>query len=577
MQLALVDWLVIAAYFAVAIGISLRYRRRAGESIEEFFVSGRSVPWWLAGTSMVATTFAADTPLAVAGMVAAGGVAGNWLWWNFAFSGLLTTFFFARLWRRSGVLTDVEFAELRYSGKPAAFLRAFRAVYLAVPVNCIVLGWVNLAMVKVLMLTIGVDKFHAIFIVLGLTALTGLLSSMSGLRGVLVTDLVQFVLMMSMAVALAVFAVNAVGGMGALVESLESLDRSGSPLDMFPEADSAWMPFLTFCVYLSVVWWSTWYPGSEPGGGGFTAQRMLSTASERDSLYSTLWFNVAHYALRSWPWILVALVALVAFPDLEDPETGYIEAMLAYLPASMRGLMLAGFVAAFMSTVSTNLNWGASYLVNDVYRRFLRPEATEADLVRMSRQITIALALTAAGVTFFVESVAGAWKLLLATGAGTGGVLLLRWFWWRVNAWSEVAAMAAAAVISLTLQLGFGYDTDRPLEFAHVMLVTVAGTTAVWVAATFLTPPEPEAKLLEFYRRARPFPALWKPIAAKAPDVQTPDSFGRAAVGFLGACTLVYGALFGVGQGLFGHWTTAAACLAASVVGGVCVARSLRA
>ncbi len=576
MQLALGDWLAIAAYFAITIGISLRYRRRASKSLEEFFVSGRSVSWWLAGTSMVATTFAADTPLAVAGMVATGGIAGNWLWWNFALSGLLTTFFFARLWRRSGVLTDVEFAELRYAGKPAAFLRGFRAVYLAIPINCIVIGWVNLAMVKVLGLTLGVDKVTAILIVLGLTALTGLLSSLSGLRGVLVTDLVQFVLMMSMAVLLAVFAVEAVGGLGALTAKLEALDRPGSPLAMFPEPNSAWMPFLTFAVYLSVVWWSTWYPGSEPGGGGFVAQRMLSTSSERDAVFATLWFNVAHYAIRSWPWILVGLVALTAFPGLEDPETGYIQAMFAYLPASMRGLMLAGFIAAFMSTVSTNLNWGASYLVNDVYRRFLRPDATEEDLIRVSRWATIGLALAAAGVTFFVESVAGAWKLLLATGAGTGGVLLLRWFWWRVNAWSEVAAMAAAAVISLTLQLGFGYDTDRPLDFAHVMLLTVAGTTAIWVAVTYLTKPEPEATLTAFYRLARPFPALWGPIARLAPEVRTPDSFRRGAAGFAGSLALIYGALFGVGNLLFGDWTTAALLLAVSVCGGVVVAKALR-
>jgi Na+/proline symporter len=574
MQLTLLDWFVIIAYFALNLGIGLYYRKRAAQGIDEFFVSGRSAAWWLAGTSMVATTFAADTPLAVTGMVANGGIAGNWLWWNFAFSGILTVFFYARLWRRSGVLTDVEFAEIRYSGKPAAFLRGFRALYLSILINCIVMGWVNLAMVKILGMVLGVDKFTAILITLGITALTCAISALSGLHGVLITDFVQFIIMMGMAVVLAFFAVDAVGGIEALKAQLLAIDRSGSPLAFFPEANSAWMPFITFFVYIAVNWWATWYPGAEPGGGGFIAQRMLATRNERDSVFATLWFNVAFYALRPWPWILVALVALVAYPGLEDPESGYVKVMIDHLPPSMRGLMIAGFLAAFMSTISTELNWGASYLINDFYRRFIEPKAPERKLILASRLATILLAVAASVLTFYMDSIAGAWKLLLATGAGTGGVLILRWFWWRINAWSEVSSMTAAFVVSLFLQLGMGYNTDDPVEFAHVILITVGVTTAVWVAVTLMTKPEPRDKLLSFYRKARPYPGLWGPIAAEAPEVRPSSHAGHDFLNWVFGCVLIYSSLFGAGKWILHEWLPGSLYIVAALVSAYAIYRS---
>src|SRR6266446_10625174 len=459
MQLTFTDWFVVALYFLFNIGIGLYYRSRAGKSVNEFFLSGRNVPWWLAGTSMVATTFAADTPLAVTGMVAVGGIAGNWLWWCFVASGMLTVFFYARLWRRSGVMTDIEFSEIRYSGKPAAFLRGFRAVYLAVPINCIILGWVNKAMVDILMLILGVTKVQALIIVLGMIALTSFISTLSGLWGVLVTDVFQFVIKMGMVTALAVFAIQAVGGIDAMKTKLAAIDQAhglaaggkGSVLSFVPDLDSAWMPMITFLVYISMNWWATWYPGAEPGGGGYVAQRMFSAKDERHSLLATLWFNIAHYAVRPWPWILVALSSLVLFPGLKDPETGYIRVMIAHLPPSLRGLMVAAFAAAYMSTIATQLNWGASYLVNDFYRRFWKPEGSPRHYVNASKVATVLLTIVSAVVTFYLDSIAGAWKMLLVTGAGTGGVLLLRWYWWRVNAWSEVSLMPTAFLVSVGL------------------------------------------------------------------------------------------------------------------------------
>ncbi len=560
MKLTWLDGLVVGLYFFFNLAIGLYYRRRAGRGLDEFFVSGRSAPWWLAGTSMVATTFAADTPLAITGMVATGGIAGNWLWWNFVFSGMLTVFLYARLWRRAGVVTDVEFAEIRYSGRPAAFLRGFRALYLAIPINCIVMGWVNLAMVKVLMLVLGIDKTTAIFAVLGLTALTCAVSTLAGLRGVLIADLAQFVLMMGLAVALAVFAVSGIGGLGELTQRVTEL-RGEAALAFFPDFDSPWMPMLTFFVYIAVNWWATWYPGAEPGGGGFIAQRMFATRDERHSLLATLWFNIAHYALRPWPWILVGLVSLVAYPDLADAESGYVLVMVDYLPPSARGLMIAGFAAAFMSTISTLLNWGASYLINDFYQRFVEPDADESRLVAGGRIATILLAVISAAITFYMDSIAGAWKLLLATGAGTGGVLILRWFWWRVNAWSEVTAMVTAFAVSISLQWGMGYDTDDPNDFAVVMLWTVVLTSIAWVAVTFLTGPEPREKLILFYKRVRPYRVFWGPIPAAAGDAGPRPGPGRDLLHWAAGCGLIYAALFGVGKLLLGEITIAAVWL----------------
>ena len=574
MRLTIIDWLVIGAYFALNIGIGFYYKSRASKSVSEFFLSGRNVPWWLAGTSMVATTFAADTPLVVTGFVAKNGIAGNWIWWSFLMSGMLTVFFYARLWRRAGVMTDIEFAEIRYAGKPAAFLRGFRSLYLGVIVNCIILGWVNLAMVKILGLIFGIDKDHALLIVLGLIALTSFISTLSGLWGVLVTDVVQFVIKMGMVIVLAVFAVNAVGGMGALKERLVSSGR-GEALNLVPDLNSVWMPMITFLVYISVNWWATWYPGAEPGGGGYVAQRMFSAKDERHSMLATLWFNIAHYAIRPWPWILVALVSMVLYPNLADKETGYIVVLIDHLPASLRGLMIAAFAAAYMSTIATQLNWGASYLINDFWRRFVKRDGTEQYYVRASQVATVILTLISAEITRHMDSIGGAWKVLIVTGAGTGGVLLLRWYWWRINAWSEVAAMISAAVVSITLQLVFGYDTDQPKQFALVMLTTVAITTVVWLAVTYLTAPEPQDKLVSFYRRTHPSRTGWGPIAALAPEVKASSGGLSNLLDWVAGCTLVYGALFGVGKLLLGDTTTGLLLLALGALGGFVIYRDL--
>jgi SSS family solute:Na+ symporter len=579
--LTVVDWLVIAAYFSVNLAIGLYYARRARASTAEFFLSGRDVPWWLAGTSMVATTFAADTPLVVTGMVARYGIAGNWLWWNMAASGMLTVFVYARLWRRSGVMTDVEFAELRYAGKPAAFLRGFRAVYLGIPINCIIIGWVNLAMMKILQVTLGLGPHEALIALVAMLAFTAFYTTLAGLWGVLITDLLQFVLKMGMVIALAFFSVRAVGGLTALEVRIRALDAAagaGSRLAFFPSTDSAWMPLITLFVYLGVNWWASWYPGAEPGGGGYVAQRIFSARDERHGLYATLWFNIAHYAVRPWPWILTALASIVLYPALVDKESGYVRTLMdpAVFPPALRGIMLAAFAAAYMSTIGTQLNWGASYVVNDCYRRFLRRRAKEREYVAVSQVVTVGLMFVSIYVTLHLASIEQAWKLLIVTGAGTGGVLLLRWFWWRINAWSEVAAMAAAAVVSLFLQLGLGWDSDRPRDFAYIMLVTVAVTTVVWLLVTWVTPAEPEETLAAFYRRVRPHGPGWNPVATRL-GVATGASQSlrseliNAALG----CVLVYTALFGVGEILLRSAMFGCGLLVVSAVAAWAIAKNL--
>ena len=574
MRLAVVDFLVIAAYFAVNLAIGLYYRRRASGSTEEFFAGGRRVGWFLAGTSMVATTFAADTPLAVTGMVAKYGIAGNWLWWNLLLSSMLTVFFFARLWRRAGVLTDVEFAEIRYSGRPAAFLRGFRALYLGLPINCIVLGWVNLAMVKILMVIFPeLSKLQALGVVFGMMLLTASISTLSGLWGVLVTDLFQFFLKMGMVIVLAVYAVKAAGGMGPMVQKLQAMDAvrgHGSVLNFVPEVGSAWMPLLAFFVYIAVVWWATWYPGSEPGGGGYVAQRIFSAKDEKNSLLATLWFAIANWAIRPWPWILAALASLVLYPNLVDKESGYVKLLVdpAVFPVGLRGVMIAAFAAAYMSTVATQLNWGASYLVSDVYRRFLRPDRADGHYVRVGQAATLLLMVASCVVTYFQTNIEGAWKFLMAIGAGTGSVLILRWFWWRINAWSEMSAMASSFVTSLMLQFVFRLDTGDPRQLAIQILITVAVTTVTWIAATFLTAPEPTVVLLAFYRRVRPSATLWGPIATQAAEVPRQHDLAAGFLDWIAGCVMVYMALFGVGKLLFGALWLGGSLLALAAISG---------
>jgi len=580
MTLTAIDWAVVAAFFALNFGIGLYYARRGGKSLGEFFLSGRSVPWWLAGISMVATTFAVDTPLAVTGFVTQHGIAGNWVWWSSVMSGILTVFFFAKLWRRSGVLTDVEFIELRYSGKAAAALRLTRAIFQGVIVNTIIMGWVNLAMAKVLGLTLHVPKFEALAVCLLFTTLYVMIS---GLWGVLVTDVLQFAVKMSMAIVLAVAAVAAVGGIGAMQTKLAVIDAShnggagGSVLAFFPTSNEAWLPLLTFVTYIAVQWWASSYPGAEPGGGGYIAQRIFSARSETDSLVATLFFNVAHYALRPWPWILVALAALILYPHgvagtdgKIDPELGYVQTMIDYLPPWLRGLMIAGFLAAYMSTIGTHLNLGASYLTNDLYRRFIRPEASDSHYVFASRIATVVVMVFAILGAFMMTSVGDAWKYLFNLTAGVGLVMILRWYWWRVNAWSEISALITSMVVSNAL-LYFKVFTDANAT-AETLLVTVPITTAVWFAVTFFTQPETEATLVRFYERVRPSALGWKPIAKLAAPAPGVESLGLNALDWLAGCGLVYGALFGIGKVIFGDLVTGIAYLAGAVLCGGLIA-----
>src|ERR1044072_2197740 len=582
MNLSPLDWTVIAAYFLFNLGIGIYYARRATGSTSEFFLSGRNVPWWLARTSIVATTLAADTPLAVTGFVARNGIAGNWLWWNFVMSGMLTVFLYARLWRRAGVMTDIEVAELRYSGKPAAVLRGFRALYLGLPINCIILGWVNLAMVKILEITLGLDKRGAIIIVIGMVVFTAFYTAISGLWGVLVTDLFQFALKMGMVIVLAILAVNAVGGIDQLKTKIGAMDAArgaGSRLAFFPPLDSVWSAASTLFVYRGVSWWSTWYPGAEPGGGGYVAQRIFSAKNEKHGLLATLWFNIAHYALRPWPWILTALASLILYPTLVDKESGYIKTLLDpnVFPTYLRGFMLAAFAAADMSTIGTQLNWGAWYFTNAFYRRFVKREAGERHYVIVSQAVTLFLMVASVIVTFYMESIGGAWKLLLVTGAGTGTVLLLRWFWWRINAWSEVSAMIAAAIVSIYLQVVLKWNSDDPKQFAYLMLVTVGATTVVWVVTTFLTSPEPTETLVTFYNRVRPEGPGWTQIASQA-GLSEAHAQGRLYLQFVNwilGCVLIYGSLFGIGKLIFKEWIAGTLLLLVAIIAGTLITRNL--
>ena len=599
MKLVTIDWVIIAAYFLISLLIGLYYARRAGRSTEEYFLSDRSMPWWLAGTSMVATTFAADTPLAVTEMVARNGVAGNWLWWSMLASGMLTVFFFARLWRRARVMTDVEFVELRYSGKPAAFLRGFRALYLGLPINLIIMGWVNLGMAKVLSGTLGLAKWQALALCLGITFIYSILS---GFWGVVVTDAVQFVIAMVGSIALAVFAVRAVGGLDNLKARLAGVTPVGSTepfgangaIQLLPDGSAMWMlPLLTLVVYLGVNWWASWYPGAEPGGGGYIAQRIFSAKNEKHGLLATLWFNIAHYALRPWPWIIVALCSLVLYngttpnPETGKPDAafGYVQVMNEYLPVGFRGLLLASFGAAYMSTIATQMNWGASYIINDFYRRFVKTDASEKHYVFASRMATLIIVLLSIVVTYYMNQITTGWELVLTLGAGTGLVYILRWYWWRVNAWSEIAAMSSALIVSLSIflyqRLALSGDENQwfnpgtPLGFAQQILVTVGVTTLVWLVATFATAPEPMEKLVRFYRNVHPAGTWWRPVARKAGIPERTGEIGPNFLNWILGIFLVYSTLFGIGEFIFGTWSRVVPFVVIAVGAGVLMSWNL--
>ena len=573
----LIDWLLVAAYFLLSAGIGIYYTKRAGKNIQEFFLSGRNLPWWLAGTSMVATTFAADTPLAVTEFVAQNGIAGNWIWWNFVFGGMLTVFFFARLWRRAGITTDVEFAELRYSGRPAAFLRGFRALYLGLFINCVIMAWVNLAMAAILEGMFGIPRDQVMWYVSGALVLTAVYSALSGLWGVAVTDAFQFVLAMTGTIILAfiVLSLPQVGGISGLIEKLPPSTFRLTPVigegGIGGIGQSLALSVSAFLAYIGIQWWASWYPGAEPGGGGYVAQRMMSARDEKHSLFATLWFTIAHYCIRPWPWILVGLATLVLYPELDaaNKRLGYVYAMRDYLPSGIKGLLVASFFAAYMSTIATQLNWGTSYVINDFYKRFVRPDADDRGLVRISRLTTIVIMLLSIMITGMLDTISGAWAFILEAGAGLGLVLILRWFWWRINAWSEITAMVVPLIV-------YGFmKYEMSIQFPESLFVIVAATTLSWIGVTLVTPPTDDEKLRSFYRRVHPGGRGWKRIADQMPEVRGDSEYAGLFLNWIAGVVLVYMILFGVGKLILGDTAMGFVFLAIGAVAGWIIYRDL--
>ena len=568
MQLHAIDWIVISVTLAICFVPALFLGRRASRDTSEFFASGRAVPWWLAGLSMVATTFSSDTPNLVTDIVRRNGVAGNWVWWAFVLTGVSTVFFYARMWRRSGVMTDLEFYEIRYSGAAAQAVRGFRAVYLGLFYNCMIMATVNLAACKIAAVLFGLPRWQTL---LAVGALNVAFAAHSGLWGVLVIDMIQFFIKMTAVVAAAYFAVNApeVGGLSALIDRVGAMAGPGGLqyLNVLPDFTSNWdLAVAVLIMPIAVQWWAVWYPGSEPGGGSYVAQRMLASKSERDALGAVLFFNIAHYVLRPWPWILVALASLVVYPELSDIQRAFpnvdpglighdiaYPAMLKFLPIGFAGLMVGGLIAACSSTILTHLNWGASYLVHDFYRRFITRDASERHYVQAGRIVTVALFVAAAGTVYLLDTAKDAFDIILQIGAGTGLLYLVRWFWWRVNAWCEIVAMATSFITSVALLIlsrnGFTMST-------HVALMTtVVITTVCWVIAAYAAPQTDPAVLRRFYELVRPAGPGWNPVhtqvGALAPA--SPDNIPMALLGWVAGCTAIWSALFTVGNILYGR------------------------
>lgn len=556
----LIDWIIILLYFIISLAIGLYYSKRAGSSTENFFLSGRKLSWWLAGLSMVATTFAADTPLAVTELVGQNGIAGNWLWWNMLIGGMLTVFFFARLWRRAEILTDVEFIEFRYSGKPAAVLRGFKAIYMGIFMNTVIMGWVNLAMIKILigMFPEYVNSSNAILYVGGCMLLTALYSALSGLWGVVVTDAFQFILAMIGCIVLAVIVVNApqVGGISGLQEKLPDWAMRFTPeitSDITPSSVGGILALTvsSFLAFIAIQWWASWYPGAEPGGGGYIAQRMMSAKDEKNSLYATLFFQIAHYCIRPWPWIIVGLSALVIYPDLsqDDKALGFVNAMNDFLPPGLKGLLLAAFLAAYMSTISTHLNWGTSYFINDFYKRFVVKGKSEKYYVSISRIMTIVFMFLSVIITTQMTTISGVWGFVIECGAGLGLVLILRWFWWRVNAISEIVATITPFIVYGVLYFG-KFD----VKFPNTLYIIVPITTIAWLITAFITNPTEESKLESFYRRVHPGGIGWKRISEKMTEVKSDSGYYLLFINWIAGIILVYSFLFGIGKIIFGDY-----------------------
>ncbi len=529
MHLTLLDWLIVAVSLLICFGPALFFGRRAGRNTSEFFASGRAVPWWLAGLSMVATTFSADTPNLVTDIVRRNGVAGNWVWWAFVLTGVATVFFYARLWRRSGVLTDLEFYELRYSGAAASALRGFRAVYLGLFFNCLIMAAVNLATCKIAGILFGLDRWQTLLLV-GILNVS--FAAFAGLWGVLVIDMIQFFMKMAAVIAAAYFAVTSpqVGGLHAMVATISARQGPGGVhyLNLLPDFTSNWdLAVAVFIMPIAVQWWAVWYPGSEPGGGSYIAQRMLASKSEKDALSAVLFFNIAHYVFRPWPWILVALCSLIVYPELSDIQRAFpnldpkllghdiaYPAMLTFLPAGFLGLMVGGLIAASSSTILTHLNWGASYLVHDFYRRFVARHETEAHYVRAGRVVTVALFACAAATVYLLDTAKDIFDVILQVGAGTGLLYLVRWFWWRVNAWCEIVAMVSSFAVSV---LFLGLRAQGVTVSTHAaLLITVAITTIGWVATAYFGPPTDPEVLIDFWRKVRPAGPGWTKVREMA-------------------------------------------------------------
>ena len=583
MLLSTLDWIIIGAYAVVAVGTGLFFARRAGSNSDEFFLGGRSMPWWLLGTSMVATTFSTDTPNLVTDLVRTGGVSQNWLWWAFLLTGMLTVFFYAKLWRRSGALTDLGFYELRYSGRPAAFLRGFRAIYLGVFFNVMIMATVTLAAIKIGGVLLGASKYEVVLVA---GAATALYSATSGLWGVVVTDLLLFAVAMIGAVAAAYFAL-AQPEVGGLV-GLFSHPALEGKLSLLPDFTDPRTAAAVFIVPIAVQWWSTWYPGAEPGGGGYVAQRMLAARDERHALKATLWFNIAHYALRPWPWILVALASLIVYPTLESIQAAFplvdpsivrhdlaYPAMLVFLPSGMLGLVVASLAAAYMSTVSTHLNWGASYIVDDVYRRFMVKGRDERHYVRIGRIATVTLVALAGALSLWLENALQAFQILLQIGAGTGLVFLLRWFWWRINAWSELAAMIVSFLVAVYFQFVHGALGLGAIDPSMQLVIGVLVTSVGWIAVTFMTPPADADTLRSFHRRIQPMGSGWRGAGLGLEPDPGADSPSAALLAWFLGCLVVYSALFGTGYALYGQIGVALACFAVTAVSAAGVLRSL--
>ena len=583
MQLAPLDWIVVALYGLTALSIGLYFARRAGKGTDEFFLSGRQLPWWLLGTSMVATTFSTDTPNLVADLVRTGGVAQNWVWWAFLITGMCTAFFYARLWRRSGALTDIEFYELRYSGKPAAFLRGFRALYLGVLFNVIIIATVTLAATKIGGVLLGLDPLTTVLIA---GTVTMVYSATSGLWGVVVTDLVLFAVAMIGSIAAAYFALQLpeVGGLAGLVANPELRQA----MRFLPDFSDWSVAAGIFIVPLAVQWWATWYPGAEPGGGGYVAQRMLAAKNEKESMKATLWFNIAHYGLRPWPWIIVALCSLVIYPELSDIQARFpgldpslvgndlaYPAMLVYLPAGLLGLVVASLAAAYMSTISTHLNWGSSYVVSDFYRRFVNPDASDRRLVTVGRASTVGLMVLGAFIALQLDTALQGFQILLQIGAGTGLIFLLRWFWYRVNVWSELAGMTISFLVAIYFAWVHGWLGFEALSTTQQLVIGVAVTTVGWLAVTLVTPPASRRTLQRYYDRIRPMGKGWRRVVDVGEGSADSGSITAAFLAWFLGCVVVYAALFGTGYVLYGEWVAAVVSLGVSGGAGVWLFRVL--